>query len=739
MKLQKALGCVLYAATVFGVSAQKADSLAYQKNLYEAVVASNRAIKSTPVAFTNISKKDLQELNYGQDIPFILSNTPSVISTSDAGTGIGYTSIRVRGTDGTRINVTSNGIPLNDGESATLYWVDLPDFASSVQEIQLQRGVGTSTNGFGAFGGSINIRTEDFSALPYASFDASYGSFNTNKETIKFGTGTIARNWNFEGRLSHIASDGYRDRASTSMNSYYAALSYADGPTIIKFITFGGKEITYHAWDGISRSDLESNRRYNPNGEILDATGKVVGFYDNQYDCFQQNHYQTHIDHKFSKKLSLNAALHYTYGTGYYEEYKNNKKLTSYGLLPFTHDGITVSKTDIIRQKNNKGHFMGGLFNMKYKERNLLLFFGGSFNYFTNDHYGYVLWAKNYLGDLKPQHKYYDNTGRKGDAAAYVRAEYQPLSILNIYADLQYRHVHYVIEGINDDAFNDFDLHETFHFLNPKVGITLQPNNKNKVYASFAIANKEPVRNNYSDGYLPGMPMPKSERLYDLEAGYQYHDTRFHAGANFYLMNYHNQLVSTGKLNSIGEPIVENVKSSYRMGLELEGGWQVFPCLAWDVNATLSRNRIKDYSAYLYDYNGSWATTDPIYIGNTPIGYSPDFIFNNILKFRYHRFSALATTQYVSRQYLDNLGTRESSLSDYCVTNLTLNYSINVKGLKECTIGASIYNLFDAKYCNNGYSQTTYQKTSGSIEYIHDPRFYPMAGINFLAHVHLKF
>ena len=732
---------MLCAATISTAYAQKADTLASRRHLNEAVIVSNKAREMTPVSFTDISKKDLQELNYGQDIPFILSNTPSVLTTGDAGIGIGYTSIRVRGTDGTRINVTNNGIPLNDGESAVLYWVDLPDFASSVEDIQLQRGVGTSTNGFGAFGGSINMRTEKASALPYASFDGSYGSFRSNKETVKFGTGLLANHWNLEGRFSHIASDGYRDRAATRMNSYYACLSYAGAGTVLKFITFGGKENTYHAWDGISWDELQSNRRYNPNGEIKDASGKVTGFYDNQLDVFQQNHYQVLLDHKFSDRLLLNAALHYTYGAGYYEEYKNNKSLSSYALAPFTHDGTTVKKSDIIRQKHNEGNFMGGLFNMEYREKSLQLIFGGSFNYFTNDHFGYVLWVKNYLGDLNPQHRYYDNTGRKNDAACYVRAESQPAKRINLYADLQYRHVHYVIEGTNDDAYTDIDMHETFNFFNPKFGVTYQPHRNTKVYASLAIANKEPVRNNYTDGYLPGMLMPKAERLYDLEAGIQYQNKKIHAGANLYCMNYKNQLVNSGKLNPIGEPIVENVDKSYRLGIELEAGWNILPCLTWDVNATLSKNRIKDYTAYLYDYNGTWTSTDPVYVGDTPIGFSPDFIFNNILKFHCRNLSVAATTQYVSRQYLDNLGMRESSISDYSVTNINVCYRLKIKGIKEFTIGAAVYNLFDKKYCTNGYSQTTYQTIPGStdIEFLHDPRFYPMAGINFLAHIHFKF
>lgn len=721
-------------------AAQTAADTSDVVTLGEAQVVSTRAHSSTPVAFSNIGKAELRRINFGQDIPFLLSHIPGVVTTSDAGNGIGYTSIRVRGTDPSRINVTNNGIPLNDAESHMLYWVDLPDFASSMEDIQVQRGAGTSTNGAGAFGASINMRTETFSLRPYVELNGSYGSFNSQKETLKFGSGLLWNHWTLEGRLSHIGSDGYRDRASTDMGSYYAQIGYTAPGTLLRFVTFGGKETTYHAWDGISREELSTRRRYNPNGEIQDAQGNVTGFYADQQDVFIQDHYQALLTQRLGSRLTLNAALHYTYGKGWYEEYKNRRTLTDYGLQPFELDGVMVKKSNLVRRKYNRGDFYGGTFSLDYKAPRLAGSLSGSFNYFDNDHYGEVRWVENYVGSLLPNQRYYYNRGRKNDANVYARADWRVLPRLTLYGDLQYRHIHYVITGLNDDALHMMDIHEDFNFFNPKFGLTWDAHAGGQAYASLAVAHKEPSRNNYTDGFLPGMTMPKTERLLDYELGYRYRSARFQAGANVYYMVYRDQLVLTGRLNQIGEPVVENVPDSYRFGLELEAAWQVCDLLRWDANLSLSRNRIKDYTAYLYDADGDWATTEPVHVGATPISFSPAVVFNNIFTLTWKRLTAMLHSQYVSRQYLDNLGTRESSIDGYFLTHLNLNYTFTLSAMRELTVGATVYNLFNNKYETNGYAQTTFTRNQdGSLTYVHDPRYYPMAGINFLLHATLRF
>ncbi len=727
------------AAVAVAQEQQVTDTL-YHTNLGEAQVVSTRAQSTTPVAFSNIGKNELRRINFGQDVPFLLSHLPGVVATSDAGNGIGYTSIRVRGTDPTRINITTNGIPLNDPESHTLYWVDLPDFVSSVEDIQVQRGAGTSTNGAAAFGASINMRTENYSYNPYVELSGSYGSYNSQKETLKFGSGLLWKHWFLEGRLSHISSDGYRDRASTDMSSYYVCLGYTRPATLLRFVTFGGKETTYHAWDGISGEELKTRRRYNPNGEIKDAEGNVVGFYPDQEDVFIQDHYQLLLTQTLAPRLTLNAALHYTYGKGWYEEYKNRRTLSDYALEPYELNGEWVKKSDLVRRKYNRGDFGGATFSLNYRATRLSTSLGGAFNYFDNDHYGEVRWVKNYLGKLLPNQRFYDNRGRKNDANLYARADWYVLPGLSLYGDLQIRHIHYVITGVNDDAWNVMNIHETFNFFNPKFGISYNLHRGGQLYASLAVAHKEPSRNNYTDGFLPSMTMPRQERLLDYEAGYRYKSSRFEAGANIYYMVYKDQLVLTGRVNEIGEAVVENVPKSYRLGLELQGAWQIGSLVRWDINLTLSRNRIKDYTAYLYDANGDWSTTEAVHVGNTPISFSPDVVFNNIFTLTWKNLNAQLFSQYVSRQYLDNLGTRESSLDGYFLTHLNLNYTIPLHAVKELIVGATIYNLFNNKYETNGYAQTTFTRLpNGGISLNHAPRFYPMAGINVMLHATVRF
>lgn len=730
-------------------------------NLQEVQVVSTRATAKTPVAFTNVKREQISKQNFGQDIPFLLSTTPSVLTTSDAGAGVGYTTIRVRGTDATRINVTANGIPMNDSESHAIFWVNTPDFASSLEDMQIQRGAGTSTNGSGAFGASINMRTQSISSKPYAEVSGSYGSFNTHKETVKVGTGLINKYWAFDARLSNIQSDGYRDRASSDLKSYFVQGGYFGENTTIKFITFGGKEKTYHAWDGISKEQLENDRTYNPNGIILDdniGKGNPIGFYDDQMDNYRQTHYQLLLNHVFSPAWNLNIAFHYTNGFGYYQEYKNGRSLEEYGLKPFYLPGNSEpqKKTNLVRQKLVDSDFGGGIFSLNYQNEKLNASFGGGLNRYSNDHYGKVIWVKNYTEQLDLEHEYYRNNGGKTDGNIYLKANYQLTGGLSAYADLQYRYIHYTIDGDNDkwdftaipERLQRLNVKENFSFFNPKTGLFWQITPNHSAYASFSVAQKEPTRNNYTDGMFD--QYPTAEKLLDYELGYTYRNEWFTAGVNLYYMDYTDQLVLNGKTNDIGEAMAENVKDSYRMGIELALGAKFNDWLRWDINGTWSKNRIKDYTGYVYDeslVNGEivdnlWTQT-AIKGGNSPIAFSPSFIGNSLITLGSNGLEISLQSQYVSRQYLDNFGTKENSLDAYFVNHLSASYSFKTRHTKGITIGATVYNLFNTKYETNGYSQSValYENGDKTKPYVikHDPRFYPMAGTNILAHITFRF
>lgn len=753
-------GMLCTGIIAFAQSAPK-DSLQYVA-LEEVQIVSTRATSKTPVAFTDVNKEQINKQNFGLDIPFLLTSTPSVLTTSDAGSGVGYTSIRVRGTDATRINITTNGIPMNDAESHSIYWVNTPDIASSLEDMQIQRGAGTSTNGAGAFGASINMRTQGIPSKAYAEVLGSYGSFNTHKETVKVGTGLINNYWAFDARVSNIQSDGYRDRASSDLKSYFLQGGFYGENTSVKLITFGGKEETYHAWDGISKEMLKTNRRYNPNGEIKDDNineGKVIGFYDDQLDNYRQTHYQLLINHTFSPVWSMNVALHYTNGFGYYQEYKNGRTLVEYGLTPYTIEGTTYKKSNLVRQKLVDSDFGGGVFSLNYKNSRLDASLGGGLNYYTNDHYGKVLWVKNYIGDLTADHEYYRNTGRKTDGNVYAKANYELGAGVNLYADMQYRYIKYKINGNNDkwdwtaspERPQVLNINEDFSFFNPKAGAFWQIDPYNNVYASFGVAQKEPSRNNYTDGLFTEFPKP--EKMFDYELGYTYRNKRFTAGVNLYYMDYTDQLVLNGRLNDIGEPMAENVKDSYRMGIELTAGAKLTEWLRWDLNATWSKNRIKNYTEYLSDYyitkddkwESLWTQTERS-LGTTPIAFSPSFMAGSLISFDHKGWQASFQSQYVSRQYLDNSGQKENSLDAYFVSHLHLGYTFNVPYTKGVTVGATVYNIFNKKYETNGYSQTAavYETDAagnkvGEATIYSDPRYYPMAGTNVLFNVALKF
>lgn len=708
-------------------------------------IMSTRATKTTPVAFTNISGEQIEKVNFGQDLPYLLSMTPSAITTSDAGGGIGYTTLRVRGVDATRINVTANGIPINDAESHSVFWVNLPDLASSVKDIQVQRGAGTSTNGAGAFGASVNLQTGHSALKPYAEFCGSYGSFNTHKETVKVGTGLIGDHWTFDARLSNISTDGYIDRASVGLNSYYLQGAYYTDNTSVKLITFAGKERTYHAWNYASKEEIEEyGRKYNSCGYMYTDDNGVAHYYDDQTDNYVQKNWQLLVNHTFSPAWNLNVGLHYTKGDGYYQEYKDGRTLVEYALQPFMHDGALVDESDLVRKKAMDNHFGGGVFSLNYKDERLNASLGGALNRYEGDHFGKVLWVKNYAGMLSPDHEYYRNVGTKTDGNVYLKADYSLTDNLNAYADLQYRHIDYTIEGNNDkwnsvtnDGLQRLDIDDTFDFFNPKFGLSWQINDHNRVFGSFSVAQKEPTRNNYTDGKL--LEHPKAERLLDYELGYVFANKWLNIGANLYYMDYKDQLVLTGELNEIGEPVAANVPESYRMGVELMAGVKLDCGFTWDINATLSKNRVKDFTETLYEdewVGGEQWTTKK---GDTHIAFSPDFILNNQFGYNYKGFSASLQSQYVSKQYMSNADCENHVLDAYFVSNLNLAYTFKLPSLKSVTVGCTVYNLFNEEYENNGYAGSGFYYDGDQRVRYDYAGYAAQAGTNFLAHLTLKF
>jgi len=730
--------------------------------LQEVEVVSVRATAQTPVSYSDLNKKKIESANFGRDIPFLLMLTPSVITTSDAGTGIGYTGFRIRGTDANRINVTINGIPLNDSESHGVYWVDMPDFASSLEDLQVQRGVGTSTNGAGAFGASINMKTGSIPLKSYGEVNGGYGSFNTSKATFKTGSGTVGEHWAFDARISSIRSDGFIDRASVDLKSYFAQGVYFNEKTLLKFITFGGTEKTYHAWDGVpdyilfpTNPSVKPNRTYNPAGYMGDDTDGNPRYYPNQTDNYDQSHYHLSLLQILNPYLKLNGALHYTRGVGYYEEYRQDQSLQEYGLKPFDLNGETVETSDLVRRQYLDNYFGGVVFSIDYKKDKGTFSLGGAANRYYGRHYGEADWVKNYAGDpdFVPEQEYYRNTGDKSDANLYIRGNYLLTKNLSAYGDLQIRHIDYTIKGIGENwdwlvgEMQNLNVHPVFNFFNPKAGLHYQFNSENVLYGSIAVAHREPNRNNYTDAGATDIPKP--ERLTDYELGYQFKNKTWAFSANLYYMNYKDQLVLTGKVNQIGEPLTSNVPDSYRTGIELVADVHILPCLDWNGNLTLSRNKIKNYTEYVtvYDSDGNQEPEQKAdYYGTTNIAFSPGVIANSLFTFKYKSFTAGFQSNYVGKQYLDNTGQTDNNLSDtrkkersidaYFVNNLRLGYNFG----KNLSVQILINNIFNSQYESNGWVWSCYYRQSdGSLEPYTEKSYFPQAGINIMTNVALRF
>ncbi len=683
--------------------------------LKEVMVSAVRAKDKNPITFTNVSAAEIAPRNLGQDVPVLMQYLPSVVTTTDAGNGVGYTYMRVRGSDGSRINVTLNGVPFNDSESQGTFFVNLPDFASSLESVQLQRGVGTSTNGAGAFGASLNMATKSYQEKSYAEIANSFGSFNTRKHTVSFGTG-FHNNFELNGRISNIASDGFIDRASSNMFGYFFNANYVKESTLIKFLAFGGKEKTYQAWYGIEDPEkLRNDRTFNPAGMYFDENGNMQ-FYDNETDNYWQNHFQLHWTEKWTDNWISNAALHYTIGKGYFEQYKEDEDLADYNLPAFNGNSIS----DLVRKRWLDNDFFGATFSLNYKTAKTDLLFGGAANRYLGLHYGEVIWTQNYIPN---PNRYYDNYGNKDDVNFYTKASYNVTNKLNLFADLQYRMVFYDATSVKFDAVND-----TFRFFNPKAGLNYQLDEKNAFYSFFGVANKEPRRDDYESGAI------KPERLYDFELGWKYNHKNVKLYANAFYMRYNNQLVMTGALNDVGSPIFTNSGKSYRLGLEIESTIALTDKLILNPNITLSQNKNEDFY-----FQRDGVIQD---LGNTNIAYSPSIVAGN--RFSYLPIKGLqlsVLSKFVGDQYMGNIDSDVSKLDSYFVNdfNASFEWQIN-KGIKSIVFSALVNNIFDLEYESNGYFYTYDDTWSGPTPVtIEGTGYYPQAGINFLLGATLKF
>ena len=696
--------------------------------LEEVRVSTIRAKATDPVTQTNISKDYISSRNLGQDIPVLLNYLPGVVTTSDAGTGIGYTGIRVRGSDASRVNVTLNGIPFNDSESQSTYWVNLPDFASSIENIQLQRGVGTSTNGSGAFGASLNILTDIMQDKSSASLSSSIGTYNTFKNTLKFSTGLLNNHIEISGRLSKITSDGYIDRATSDLKSYFLQGAFKDENTLIKAIAFGGHEITYQSWYG---TENLTQRTYNPAGAIYNQNGLLTGFYDSQEDNYRQDHYQFHWNEKINYLWTASFGLNYTYGRGYYEEYNDsfggNTNFAYLQLTPYELGGETISETENVTRKwldNNYYVFTASTNYLKNKTR---LDFGLLLSRYIGDHFGTLLWAQR-PGNILPRNRFYDNQGDKKELNFYLKLE-QPLNDkITGFIDIQYRNVDYFVNGVIAGP-QLFEVDSNFKFFNPKTGLTYKADDNNQFYFSYSKAQREPSRGDYENGN------PKPEVLNNFELGWRVNNNSFQIYSNLYLMLYKDQLALTGSLDDVGTPVRENIGKSSRLGIEIEakvsisGNWFLQPNLA------ISKNTNRDF---YFKRDGILS-----YLGNTKLSYSPEIVFGNILVYKpSDSFNISLLTKFVGEQYMSNIESKKSQLESYFVNDINISYQLKPKKtIKGIGLSLLINNIFDQKYVSNGYFYTYDDNWSSpnEVKTIEGVGYYPQAGINFIVGLDLKF
>ena len=734
------------ALIVLSIKANAQDHAVQQdstklENLDEILIRAIRVNSESPITHSNLTKAEISKRNLGQDIPILMNYMPNVVTTTDAGTGVGYTGIRVRGSDATRVNVTINGIPYNDAESMGTYWVDLPDFASSTESLQLQRGLGSSTNGAAAFGASLNLLTDAVAEKSSAEISSSVGSFNTLKNTLKFSTGKITgkkpnESIEVSGRLSKITSDGYIDRASSDLKSYFLQGAYIDDNTLIKALVFGGVEKTYQAWYGTPKARIENDTEgveaYIIENELSDAEANNLRnsdrrynyyTYDNEVDYYSQDHYQLHWNQKLNENWTSNIALHYTWGRGYYEQYKVDEDFSIYGFDEINLGGATINTTDVIRRRWLDNDFYGTTFSLLYNNNtNLNLTFGGAWNRYNGDHYGEVIWAE-YASNSQIRDRYYDNYGNKTDFNLYGKAKYMISENLNAFADLQIRTIAY-------DATGDFNpVNDKFTFFNPKAGLTYTLNQANRLYFSYARGNREPNRTDYENGN------PEPETLNDFELGWRLKNEKININSNVYFMKYKNQLVLTGAIDDIGAPIRSNIGDSYRLGLELDANIKISKAFSIQPNVSISTNKNNDF---VTSRDGQLVN-----LKNTNIAFSPNLVAANFLNYHPSKAIQIALlSKYVGEQYMSNIDSDNSKLESYFINDLNVSYHIPVnRAIKSINLNVLVNNIFNVKYVSNGY-YGTYDDTwsvPGETTTLDYAGYYPQATTNLLVGATLKF
>ena len=690
-----------------------------KQNLDEVIIQSVRVKYSSPITHSNVSKSDLSSKNLGQDLPVLLTFLPSIVTTSDAGAGIGYTGIRIRGVSAQSTNITINGIPFNDPESHGTYWVNLPDFTSSVENMQVQRGVGTSTNGSGAFGASINILTDAISKNPFAEISNSVGSYNTLKHTVKFSTGQLNDSFELSGRLSKIDSDGYIDRAYSDLKSYFLQAAYIKGNTLIKALTFGGHEKTYQSWYGVSKEELLENRRQNPYT------------YENEIDNYKQDHYQFHWNQKLNERWSTNLGLNYTYGRGYFEQYREDDSIDTYGgilVSDLDQQGNKTGTTDLIRRRWLDNNFYVFNASANYKTSKLDLMFNSSYSTYSGDHYGEVIWARNFSENSSVRDRYYDGNGKKTDLSVFAKASYLLNDKLEFYGDLQLRKLNYKTSGITSDLVNML-IDQSYSFFNPKFGLSFTLSPISMLYGSFSRANREPSRSDYESNINI-----KPEQLNDFEFGWRFRKNGLKLNLNAYYMLYNEQLVLTGELDDVGTPIRTNSGSSYRKGIELEAGLKLSEDFLINSNLTLSSNKNKQI---LSNFDG-----EIFNFGKTNISFSPDIIASNSIVFSPNdKLMISFLSKYVGKQYMGNTDAVNSILDSYFVNNINFSYTINSNHIfDEIIISGLVNNILNKEYVSNGYYYT-YEDTwsnPGQVKTLDGAGYYPQAERNFLIGLTLK-
>ncbi len=703
------------------------------ETLEEVLIKSIRVDADSPITHSNMDKEEIKKRNLGQDIPMLLNYLPSVVTTTDAGAGVGYTYIRVRGSDASRVNITINGIPYNDAESQGTFWVNMPDFASSVESLQLQRGVGTSTNGSGAFGASLNILSDAVSKDPYGELSTSFGSFNTQKYNLKFSTGMLNEHIEISGRLSKISSDGYIDRASSDLKSYFLQGAYVDDNTLIKALAFGGKEITYQAWYGIDKETLENDRTFNPAGLYTDDEGNIH-FYDNEVDNYSQDHYQLHWNQRYNNNWSTNLGLNYTYGRGYFEQYKEDQKFEFYDFEPIEIGDETINTTDLIRRRWLDNDFYVANATVNYKNDEIDISGGVFYSYYDGDHFGEVIWTQ-YASDSEIRDRYYEGNGKKNEVTIFSKATYKINDKWSVYGDLQERFVTYKTSGLTSDK-ELLEVDENYSFFNPKAGATYTINSKNHLYVSYGRAHREPRRSDFENG------ITQPEKLDDYELGWRFSSDqpdgeagKTKVSTNLYYMNYNDQLVLTGAIDDVGAPIRATSGNSYRLGLEIDAKFSITDNFRIIPNIALSTHKNKDFVASV---DGALVN-----LGTTNISFSPNVIIGNILAYEPLKNLQLALlSKYVGEQYMGNIDSETSKLDAYFTNDFNIVYTLkNIPYVEEIVFSGLVNNIFNVDYVSNGYF-FTYENTwtdPEAITTIEDARYYPQATINFLVGVTIKF